>query len=123
MGGAGVVSRRRGWRGELGWVRISDNVKTGLTDESVALAACSEFAALDTRRAAEVMGCPGTAGSGCSANSGWRRLPRGTAERPRASWAWQEQDPVPRTTRQRSGPTWSRPAKPGRGTQRPYRAG
>jgi hypothetical protein len=38
-------------------VRISDKAKTALTDDSVALTACPEFAALDTRRAAEVMGC------------------------------------------------------------------
>jgi hypothetical protein len=41
-----------------------------LTDDSVALTACSEFAALDTRRAAEVMACRGTAGQGCNAASG-----------------------------------------------------
>jgi hypothetical protein len=44
------------WRGEVAWVRISDKVKTALTDDSVALTTCSEFAALDTRRSADVMG-------------------------------------------------------------------
>src|SRR5260370_39299008 len=105
------------WRGELAWVRISDKVKTALTDDSVALAACSEFAALGTRRAVEVMGCQGTDESGCCANSGWRRLPRGTAERPRAPWAWQEPDLVRRTPGQRSGSACSRDGNPGTGTR------
>jgi len=54
------VSRRTAWRGELAWVRISDKVKTALTDDSFALTACSEFAELDTRRAGEVMRRQGT---------------------------------------------------------------
>lgn len=64
-----MVSRRTPWRGELARVRISDKVKTALTDDSVALTACSAFAALDTRRAAEVMGCQGTDESRCSAHA------------------------------------------------------
>ena len=42
-----MVSRRTAWRGELAWVRVSDKVKTALTEDSVALTACSEFVALD----------------------------------------------------------------------------
>ena len=49
------------WRGEAAWVRISDKVKTALSDDSVAVAAWSEFAAVASRWAAEVMRCLGTA--------------------------------------------------------------
>ena len=35
-------------RGEAAWVRISDKVKTALSDDSVAVAAWSEFAAMTT---------------------------------------------------------------------------
>ena len=48
-------------RGEAAWVKISDKVKTALSDDSVAVAAWSEFAAVASRRAAEVMRCLGTA--------------------------------------------------------------
>ena len=37
-----MVSRRMAWRGEAAWVKVSDKVKTALSDDSVAAAAWSE---------------------------------------------------------------------------------